>query len=116
MSSLLRRIAVFSARRRALVIGVWLVVLVGLGAYYAATDGVLMALVSTTVPAELRASGLAVLVTGTSLGRLLASVMFGALWSAYGAETAVTVFAVALGIATVAAILSFRGLDREAVA
>ncbi len=31
MSSLLHRIAVFSARRRALVIGVWLVLLVGLG-------------------------------------------------------------------------------------
>ena len=32
MSSLLHRIAVFSARRRLLVIGVWLVLLVGLGA------------------------------------------------------------------------------------
>jgi MFS family permease len=92
------------------------VILVALGAYYAATDGVLMALVSTTLPTELRASGLAVLVTGTSIGRLLASVTFGALWSAYGAETAVTVFAVGLGIATVGATLSFRGLEREAVA
>jgi MFS family permease len=92
------------------------VILVGLGAYYAATDGVLMALVSTTLPAEFRASGLAVLVTGTSLGRLLASVVFGALWSAYDAETAVAVFAVGLGIATVAATLSFRRLEREAVA
>ena len=31
MSSLLHRIAVFSARRRALVLGVWLVLLAGLG-------------------------------------------------------------------------------------
>ena len=31
MSSLLHRVAVFSARRRALVIGIWLVLLVGLG-------------------------------------------------------------------------------------
>src|SRR5688572_26670787 len=31
MSSFLHRIAVFSARRRALVIGVWLILLVGLG-------------------------------------------------------------------------------------
>ena len=31
MSSLLKRIAVFSARRRLTVIGVWLVLLVGLG-------------------------------------------------------------------------------------
>jgi MFS family permease len=90
------------------------VFLVALGAYYAATDGVLMALVSAKLPAEVRASGLAVLVTGTSLARLLASVAFGALWAAYGAETAVTTFAVALGIATVGAILSFRGLEPKA--
>jgi MFS family permease len=88
-------------------------ILVALGAYYAATDGVLMALVSTTLPAEVRASGLAVLVTGTSLARLLASVAFGALWSAYSAETAVATFAVALGIATVAAVVFFRGFERR---
>jgi MFS family permease len=88
-------------------------ILVALGAYYAATDGVLMALVSTTLPAEVRASGLAVLVTGTSLARLLASVAFGALWSAYSAETAVATFAVALGIATVAAVVLFRGFERR---
>jgi MFS family permease len=92
------------------------VILAALGAYYAATDGVLMALVSATLPTHVRASGLAVLVTGTSLARLAASVAFGALWSAYGAETAVTVFAVALGIATAAAALSFRRLAPEAVA
>ena len=89
------------------------IILVALGAYYAATDGVLMALVSTTLPAEVRASGLAVLVTGTSLARLLASVAFGALWSAYSAETAVATFAVALAIAAVAAMLSFRGFERR---
>jgi MFS family permease len=88
-------------------------ILVALGAYYAATDGVLMALVSTTLPAEVRASGLAVLVTGTSLARLLASVAFGALWSAYSAETAVATFAVALGVATVAAVVFFRGFERR---
>ena len=42
-----------------------------LGAYYAATDGVLMALASAVVPDELRASGLALLVTATSIARLL---------------------------------------------
>lgn len=92
------------------------VILFAFGAYYAATDGVLMALVSTTLASEVRASGLAVLVTGTSLARLLASVVFGALWSAYGAEAAVTVFAVALAIATATATVSFRRLDRKAIA
>jgi MFS family permease len=90
------------------------VILVVLGAYYAGTDGVLMALVSSTVPAEVRASGLAVLVTATSLARLLASVAFGAIWTAYGAETAVTAFVAALAIATGVAIVSLRNLEPKA--
>ncbi len=88
-------------------------ILVALGAYYASTDGVLMALVSARLPSELRASGLALLVTGTSLARLLASVLFGALWTAFGVETAVTVFAVALGFTTATAALSLRGLESK---
>lgn len=87
------------------------VILVVLGAYYAATDGVLMALVSSTVPAEVRASGLAVLVTATSLARLLASVAFGAIWTAYGAETAVAAFVVGLALATGGAMVSLRNLE-----
>ncbi len=51
------------------------VYLVLLGLYYAATDGVLMALASATLPPPLRGSGLALLVTSTSLGRLLASIL-----------------------------------------
>ncbi|MGH3648178.1 MAG: MFS transporter, partial [Micromonosporaceae bacterium] len=45
------------------------------GAYYAATDGVLMALSSATLPERLRSSGLALLGTGQALGRLVASVL-----------------------------------------
>jgi MFS family permease len=85
--------------------------LVVLGAYYAATDGVLMALVSVTVPAELRASGLAALVTATSTGRLLASILFGALWTAYSAESAVAVFACGLALATAVAAIGLRKVD-----
>lgn len=47
-----------------------------LGAYYAATDGALMALASEIVPPELRTSGLALLTTGMSLARLLSSLLF----------------------------------------
>jgi MFS family permease len=93
-----------------------LAALVALGAYYAATDGVLMALVSSRLPVELRGSGLALLVTGTSLGGLVASVCFGALWSAYGAEDAVRVFVVALALAIVAAAVVLRGVGRRAEA
>ena len=40
------------------------------GAYYAATDGVLMAAASAVLPTSLRGSGLALLVTATSLAPL----------------------------------------------
>jgi MFS family permease len=67
-----------------------------LGLYYAATDGVLMALASATLPAGLRGSGLALLVTSTSLGRLLASILFGTIWTWFEVETAIATFAVGL--------------------
>lgn len=70
-----------------------------LGAYYAATDGVLMALASGMVPPALRTSGLAVLTTATGLARLLASLGMGALWTAAGSERAVAVYLGALAVA-----------------
>jgi MFS family permease len=67
-----------------------------LGAYYAATDGVLMALGSAVVPAEVRGSGLALLRSVTSLARLIASIAFGALWTVWGIEFAIGCFAAGL--------------------
>jgi MFS family permease len=67
-----------------------------LGAYYAATDGVLAALGSGMLPVTLRGSGLALLSTATSVARLGASVGFGWLWTVWGRETATTSFGVAL--------------------
>jgi MFS family permease len=77
-----------------------------LGTYYAATDGVLMALGSTVVPGELRGSGLALLGTATNVGRLLASIAFGALWTWTSIETAFAVFAVMLVAAVALAMLA----------
>src|SRR3954452_12943250 len=60
----------------------WVALVAGLGllgAYYAATDGVLMALGSAVVPDDVRGSGLALLGTATSMARLVASLAFGAL-------------------------------------
>ena len=77
-----------------------------LGAYYAATDGVLMALASTLLPASMQATGLAVIVTGTSVGRLLSAIAFGALWTWTGTDVALIAFAATLAVAvTVAALL-----------
>lgn len=70
-----------------------------LGAYYACTDGVLMAVASDLVPAPLRASGLAILSTATGLSRLLASVGFGAAWDRWGIEFALALFAAGLALA-----------------
>lgn len=63
-----------------------------LGAYYAATDGVLMALASAALPSELRSSGLALLTTGTALARFAGALTFGLLWTWRGPEGAVPLF------------------------
>jgi len=88
--------------------------LVLLGTYYAATDGVLMALAGALLPPALRGSGLALLVTGTSTARLLASVLFGATWTAFGFGTAVLSFAVALTSAVAIAALATTRIRAEA--
>ena len=64
-----------------------------LGAYYACTDGVLMAAVGGWLPENLRASGFAVVTTTTGLARLAGSLLFGALWSAWGMAPAIGAFA-----------------------
>jgi MFS family permease len=83
--------------------------LVLLGAYYAATDGVLMALAGESLPAELRSSGMALITTATSLARLGSSVLFGLLWTVLSVQVALIVFTVGLVIAmAVAAVLLTR--------
>jgi len=67
-----------------------------LGGYYAATDGVLMAFGSAVIPDDVRGSGLALLGTVTSLGRLVASVLFGALWTVWGTDAALVCFSAGL--------------------
>jgi MFS family permease len=76
-----------------------------LGAYYAATDGVLMAMGSAIVPDELRGSGLALLGTATSVARLVASLLFGAVWTVWGIHAAVATFAVGLLVAMALAVV-----------
>ncbi|MFI8497157.1 MFS transporter [Streptomyces sp. NPDC085524] len=59
-------------------------VLVLLGLFYAATDGVLMAAAGAVLPAGLRTTGLAVLQTAQALARFAGSVLFGAAWTLWG--------------------------------
>jgi MFS family permease len=74
-----------------------------LGCYYAGTDGVLMALASSRLPADLRTSGMALLMTVVNFARLAASILFGWLWTWRGVEFAVSVFGGCLVVAIVLA-------------
>jgi MFS family permease len=84
-----------------------------LGLYYAATDGVLMALGSSILPAQLRATGLSCIATLNGLGRLLASVAFGLLWSRFEEGTCVIVFVAAMLITLPCVAWGLRPLLRE---
>jgi MFS family permease len=84
------------------------VVLALLGVYYAATDGVIAAMGSARLSESLRGSGLALLGTATSLARLVASVLFGAVWTWLGVETAIALFAGGLVVAMAVAVRGLR--------
>jgi len=74
-------------------------VLVLLGAFYAATDGVLMAAAGPLLPEHLKAGGLAVVQTAQALARFAGSLLFGAGWMYLGPGGAMTVAAVGLALA-----------------
>ncbi|WP_406127461.1 MFS transporter [Streptomyces sp. NBC_00989] len=74
------------------------------GGFYAATDGVLMAAASDSVPEELRSSGLALVQTGQAAARFVCSLGFGAAWTLWGDRTALMASAVALAVCAVSAL------------
>ena len=84
--------AIARSRRAVLYLGLF-------GAYYAATDGVLMALGSERRAGRAARERPRVARTATSLARLLASILFGALWTLFGEEAAIVVFAAGLLVA-----------------
>jgi MFS family permease len=76
------------------------------GAYYAATNGVLMSIVSPLLPRELRTSGIALVQTSVAMAGLVSSITFGAIWSWRGPSTATTAFLVALVVALAIAVVA----------
>ncbi|MBK3571614.1 MFS transporter [Streptomyces sp. MBT62] len=74
------------------------------GGFYAATDGVLMAAASDSVPEELRSSGLALVQTGQAAARFVCSLGFGAAWTLWGDRTALMASATALAVCAVFAL------------
>ncbi|GAA1613249.1 MFS transporter [Actinoplanes couchii] len=98
-------------------IGLTLTVLMLLGVFYAATDGVLPALVSRLVPAEARGSGIAAAQTVVALSRFASSVTFGLLWSLHGPAWSLLLFAGLLVVTVPGVAWLLRRADRaEAVA
>ncbi|MFJ7590683.1 MFS transporter [Streptomyces sp. NPDC097617] len=79
-------------------------VLAPLGLFYAATDGVLMAAAGPLLPAELRATGLAVLQSAQALARFAGSLLFGAAWTLWGPGPA-------LGLAAAGLLLSLTAVS-----
>ncbi|MEV6761247.1 MFS transporter [Streptomyces sp. NPDC051105] len=84
------------------------------GTFYAATDGVLMAAASDSVPEALRSSGLALVQTGQAGARFACSLTFGAAWTLWGDRTALSVSAVALAVCAAYA-LTLRPFREAAV-
>jgi len=100
-------------------VSVTLICLALLGAFYAATDGVLSALTAQLTPPEGTASGIAATQTVTAVARLVASTGFGVLWFTVGREHAIELVAGLAVIAVVASICLLRpmlGVLRREVA
>ena len=79
---------------------------------YAATDGVLSALATQSVPEESRASGIAAAQTVVALSRFACSIAFGLLWEQTGRQTAMWVMAVALAVGLAAVVVVLRPMYR----
>jgi MFS family permease len=89
-------------------------VLITLGAHYAATEGVLMALGSSVLPSPVRSSGLAALTTATAVARFGASALFGVIWNQAGLSTALATFAGGLSVALIVTLTIVpKGVGRE---
>ncbi|MES2094826.1 MAG: MFS transporter [Actinomycetota bacterium] len=86
-----------------------------LGAFYAATDGVLAALAGQFAPQGSTASGIAATQTVVALARLIASTGFGVLWFTLGRANAALVVTAALMLAIAVAAVLIRPLNRAGV-
>ena len=90
--------------------GLVVVVVALYGVFYAATDGVLMALAGPLLPERLRTTGIALVQSGQALAYLGSSVLFGLAWQFWGPEAATRLAAggVALTLALTVVLLGRR--------
>jgi MFS family permease len=84
-----------------------------LGAYYAATDGVLPAISGRIVDTSIRASGIATAQTIVAVARFVSSLAFGLLWTQVGRVDALLSISVLLALGIPIAAFLLRGIDTE---
>jgi MFS family permease len=84
-----------------------------LGAYYAATDGVIAALAVKQLPAEIHTTGLACITTLISLGRMGSSILFGWIWESASQEQAVGFFGAAMVATLILTVLTALRLNKS---
>lgn len=88
-------------------------VLVLLGIYYGATDGVLPALAAGVIPNSGRSSGLGLLSTSVALSRVVAALTFGLIWERFGVDSAL-ILALS-GVLFVTAVSTYLAMFREPI-
>ncbi|MDQ4503530.1 MFS transporter [Sinomonas sp. ASV322] len=86
-----------------------------LGAFYAATDGVLAALAGLLSPQRAAASGIAAAQTVVAVARLISSTGFGLLWYAVGGAPALWIMAAGLVLVLPLAVLLLRAAQGAGV-
>jgi MFS family permease len=89
-----------------------LVVVLGLyGLFYAATDGVLMALAGPLLPEGFRTTGIALIQTGQALSYVGSSILFGLAWTMWGPASASRIAAVLVVAAVFVVAVLLRGIS-----
>ncbi len=91
-----------------------LLTLLLLGAFYAATDGVIAALAGQLVPAQVRASGIASAQTVVAVARMASAAGFGFLWFLLGPQQALVLVGALLLVALPVALGVARRIDVSA--
>lgn len=69
-----------------------------LGAYYAATDGVIPAMVSQLVDTDIRPSGIAFVTVVIAAARMLSALLFATLYEALGKTSTIVTLAMAMAM------------------
>lgn len=82
-----------------------------LGAYYAATDGILAAITGRIVATPVRASGIATAQTVVAAARFASSLLFGLIWTELGRVHALLIITVLLAGAIPVGAMLLRGVD-----